>query len=136
LGELPTIFTDGTSKSTVDLNVTGKLGNLTVTIPSGSYKAIGTEHLDTTTAGKVSGTGKVEDSNSNPTSKTETLEIVINNTEGTSIKQDVTVSSEARKVAKVALDTGKELSASASAEATIGYSDFSANLVITDQYEK
>ena len=123
----------------VPLEVTGKLDGLTVNIPHTSYNVVSsTDHIAYSN-GNISAKGATVLKDDKETSTTETLEIVLKDKAGTSVKQDVTISSIAPEVASVK-KSGTSIAVSKKnsghgASATIGYSDIVGSLEIEDQYK-
>lgn len=132
---------DGTkvvSGNAVELKVTGKLGATTVALSSDDYKIINTAFELDADKKKIGFKADklITDDKGNKTSKKETLEIVIKNNAGTSVKKEVTVSSVDPKATTVALDKEKtkkfELSKDRKTE--IKVSDIRNLLEVKDQY--
>ncbi|MEE3440481.1 hypothetical protein, partial [Ruminococcus sp.] len=101
---------DAANSASIPLVVTGKYGALNVVINNAFYNVIGedkpTTHLKYE-AGTISATGADVLKDDNPSSVVETIEIVVNNSAGTSVKKNVTISSVAPAVKSVKLGAGK-----------------------------
>ena len=141
VADIDQVYTDGSgaSKDTSrDVIVTGKVGATAVSLSSSDYTIIGSTHLLAGT-GTIAGQGDLiysDEANKVLGSKTETIEVVINNKAGTSIKKDVVVSSVLPKVTTVEVKSaGFKLSPEANASGDdVALSDLVALLDIKDQY--
>ena len=139
LPKLHATSNDANVSKNVDLEVTGKYGALTVTVPHTQYTVVlGKDtHITDNNNGTITAKYQddLKDKDGNPTSVKETIELVIKNSAGTSVKQEVTISSETPTAAKVSNKDNTAFSLSKDGTETIAYTDLQSLITITDQYE-
>lgn len=126
---------DNATATDAAITVVGKVGGLTVAIPTENYTLYGSKHIVVTN--NKYGTVALRDAYGNKTTATETIEVVIGNNAGTSVTLDVDLSS-LDAVPSLAYLNTTALTASATSGAAVStgitYADFSGKIDVLDQY--
>lgn len=141
VADLPSFYVNpagGTAQS-ADLKVTGRIGDTVVALTPNDYTIIGSDHIMDMGNGKIAVKPNMspifDQSGRTYGSRIETIEIVVQNRTGSSVKKNVTVSSESPRATKVQLKEGKTFEVEdATLYGSIDVNNIMALLSVKDQY--